>query len=143
MQYIGIGELWNEKDTYTIIHIHGEITDIVAVSQHVCSFFASYPTGLQTITRSVAESSGMGKETTKSMMRTGTINTNDQKWVDELEKALKASPTPYDDYVTFVVLATERQQDFVQLIRQKFPKAHVEALTFDGLLTVALEKLRL
>lgn len=56
LQYVGLCALMPERHTYTLIHIHGELTDVVVVKDHSCTFFGSYPMGIRTILSKVAKS---------------------------------------------------------------------------------------
>ena len=54
LQHIAIQHTIPQYKNYTLIHAHGELTDIIRVHEGVCSFFASYPYGTQTILRAIS-----------------------------------------------------------------------------------------
>ncbi len=53
LQYIAVQQTIPQYKDYTLIHAHGELTDIICVENSTCSFFASYPYGTNTIIRSI------------------------------------------------------------------------------------------
>ena len=54
LQHIAVQQTIPQYKNYTLIHTHGDLTDIVRVHDGTCSFFASYPYGTQTIIRGIA-----------------------------------------------------------------------------------------
>jgi cell division ATPase FtsA len=57
-----------ERDTYTLIHAHGELSDVVVVVRGACVFFGSYPTGIRSIVRAVAEATKTDEEAADSFL---------------------------------------------------------------------------
>lgn len=55
LQHLAMREVMPNKKDYILAHIHGELTDIVAVKDRSCVFFGSYPFGIHSIIRHVAE----------------------------------------------------------------------------------------
>ena len=54
LQHVGIRHRLPNLSSYTLVHIHGELTDVVVVEHNSCVFFGSYPLGIRGIIRKVA-----------------------------------------------------------------------------------------
>jgi hypothetical protein len=54
LEYSGIGLALSINEPYILIHIHGELTDLVIADAHSCILFGSYPIGIHTVVRKVA-----------------------------------------------------------------------------------------
>ena len=54
LQHIAMGSSLHLSGSYLLVHVHGELTDIVAVNDQSCVLFGSYPIGVRTITRQLS-----------------------------------------------------------------------------------------
>ena len=56
LQHIGMNAIMpvESNDSYVLIHVHGELTDIVAVDGQTCILFGSHPIGIRTIIRQIS-----------------------------------------------------------------------------------------
>jgi hypothetical protein len=68
LQYISLRNAHAPGDTYMLVHAHGELTDMVVVRHGMCSFFGSYPVGINTIMRKLAEMTGRTTKTADSLL---------------------------------------------------------------------------
>ena len=55
LRYTALRELIDNRDEYISLHIHGELTDIVAVKRNLSSHLASFPIGRTTISRELSQ----------------------------------------------------------------------------------------
>ncbi len=145
MQHIGIGQIFPDKDTYAILHIHGEITDIIEIGKHACTFFGTYPIGTQTVVRAFARAGRIGIHAAESSLnlhgtsmlveKTGKnalhIKKAYEPWLEQLDRSLKIGHIDVDAPTEVIVGAMERQNDFVELLKQRYPKMKVEILKIE------------
>lgn len=54
LQYTGISLALTINDPYMLVHIHGELTDLVIADGHSCILFGSHPVGVRTVVRKIA-----------------------------------------------------------------------------------------
>jgi hypothetical protein len=148
LQHIGMSRIFPDLDTYIIVHVHGEVTDVVEIKNHGCVFFCTYPVGTQTILRSLASYSRIGIKTAMSLLLLHSSGLVDKKisetsnrikityelWTEELDKSLKMGPLHVDQPISMIVSTSERQNDFVRLLNRKYPQAQVEILNIDDIL---------
>jgi len=149
LQHVGVSRIFPTKDTYAIIHVHGEITDVVAVQEHACILFGTYPIGVHTILRSFAKESGMDVNTAAStlkMQSTGVLeeahNTNgiqlesvEYGWTNALDNIFKMNMVTFGNSAPFIISAFERQEDFVRILKKKYPNSRIEVLSIDEVMS--------
>lgn len=51
LQYLSSRNMSGESDEYIVLHVHGELTDVVVVKKGFSSYLASFPFGASTLTR--------------------------------------------------------------------------------------------
>lgn len=68
LQYISLRSAPVPEDSYTLLHIHGELTDLVVVKDKSCSFFGSFPLGVNTVMRKIAEATNTDYKTAESLL---------------------------------------------------------------------------
>ena len=68
MQYIALQEVLKNKNEYLYIHVHSELTDIIAVKDGLCKHIVSFPFGIKTVLRKVAIGSNESVETSDSLL---------------------------------------------------------------------------
>jgi hypothetical protein len=54
LQYIAMQNILPSLSTYVLVHVHGELTDITITQNNSCKFFGSYPIGVHTLVRKIA-----------------------------------------------------------------------------------------
>ena len=147
LQTIAIERLMPDRTSYTLIHVHGELTDVVSVSHGHCVFFGSYPIGDYTVIRKVAH--GMktdlhaadsllslhgAKHVDASERRTGkdVIEDVSKGWSAELDKlfAGEAAAAPLREVV---ISSRGHEEFFVESFKKAHPESQLEILSFDHL----------
>lgn len=68
LHYLALRSLSPNRDEYTSLHVHGELTDIVIVNKGSGVFLASFPFGAYTLVRKIAKSMRISPENVKSML---------------------------------------------------------------------------
>lgn len=68
LQYLSSRALTAEGEEYVVLHVHGELTDVVAVKKGFSSYLASFQFGTSTLTRKVCHSLDGKYETTCSLL---------------------------------------------------------------------------
>ncbi len=72
LQYMSSRELVSEAQDLIVLHVHGELTDVVVVKKGFSSYLASFPFGTSTLVRKVATSlKSTFEETTSSLAMLG------------------------------------------------------------------------
>ncbi len=149
LQHIALNEVNPKREMYAIIHVHGEVTDIVEVDKHACVYFGTFPIGTQTMLRMFAKETKTDLQVAASTLNmhkghlTGqasgknaeSINKVDEYWFKQFENSMKAGPLSTEGGMSFVVSSMERLDDIVSLLREKYPKVSVETLDGDDLST--------
>lgn len=68
LQHVGLRMLKPDVDAYTLIHVHGELTDAVVTDHGACVFFCSFPMGIDTIIRKIASATKTDERTADSLL---------------------------------------------------------------------------
>jgi hypothetical protein len=68
LQYLSSRSMMGEGEEYIVLHVHGELTDVVVVKKGFSSYLASFPFGTSTLIRKVCNSLKTSYETTSSML---------------------------------------------------------------------------
>lgn len=68
LQYISSRTMAAEGEEYIVLHIHGEITDVVVVKKGFSSFLASFPFGTSTFVRKACHAKSCSFETATSTL---------------------------------------------------------------------------
>ena len=143
LQYVSIGHIFPQKKSYTIVHVHGEITDIVVVKQHDCVFFGTYPIGTETILRSISREGNVGLDTASSMKTLSAsgmlddslgnesqiVDVNHDIWLHQFQKVLEIGKQVFDDSIPVLLSVDEGSDDFSKALMRVFPNAKIESLT--------------
>jgi len=82
LQHIGLSRTLSIQEPYVLVHVHGELTDIVSANSQSCVLFASYPIGIRTITRNLMKLSNSTESTADS-----TLTLRETKQLDQLHGA--------------------------------------------------------
>lgn len=85
LQYLASRELASDGEEYIVLHVHGELTDVVIVKKGFSSYLASFPFGSSTLTRKVCLASKSSFEETGSslaMYSEAKLNEEQQKKVE-------------------------------------------------------------
>jgi cell division ATPase FtsA len=68
LQYLTSRAVVKESEEYIVLHIHGELTDVVVVKKGFSSYLASFPYGTTTLVRKISASLKNNTEATASMI---------------------------------------------------------------------------
>ncbi len=144
LHHIGTQQILPNKASYVLVHIHGELTDVVIVDQQMCVFFGSFSRGINTVVRSIAhamQTSDSMADSYLTMYLSGkTVPDADRKsidiiqdvqrgWMGEFLKLLKNSG--YTGYIPESVMISSRIHEpfFIDSYKKKYPNAEVEIVT--------------
>lgn len=149
LQHLGIQGVIPDISDYALVHIHGELTDVAIVHARSCSFFGSYPFGVNTVVRSVAHDTQTTEEMADSTLNlyikgdiddgrakkeSVAIDTMKQHWMDEFRTLLKTSPTPEAVPRKIVISARTHEDFFIAAFKAAYPQAITEVLALDNIL---------
>lgn len=150
LQYISLRAAHAPGDTYMLVHAHGELTDMVVVRHGTCSFFGSYPLGINTIIRKLAEMTGHNKKTADSLLslylghhmdgaeevRAGfAIDSMTRTWLNDLLGLAEAIRDPHEQG-SFIpphifVIAHTHGDLFESTLRKAYPQTTISTLAVD------------
>lgn len=149
LQYIGIQQTMPELDEYILVHVHGELTDVVAVSKNFCTFFGTFPFGTNSLIRKLSKSGRVKEQTAESMLSLNESGHLDKghdrssgkkidaaldEWASLLSKMLsEASVQPTKE--TFIVSARSHEELFSRGLKKIYSHNRLEFLSVDSLKT--------
>jgi cell division ATPase FtsA len=146
LQHIAIQELLSNAKNYSLIHIHGELTDVVQVAQGVCTIFGSYPIGSNTCVRTGAEQlrlSSQSADSTISLYEHGQLDSAHGKsthaalhkiqhgWAIELEKMLSKAGSDLSLKGSLIISAHAHELFFTDALKTIPHHGTVERLDID------------
>jgi hypothetical protein len=149
LQFIGMRICLPDHGTYTLAHIHGELTDVAVMNDHDCVFFGSYPFGVRTLVRKIALATGTAEQAAESMLtlyvgghldathaagQADVIRSISAGWGRELQKILGQQGAMSMMKLRCVVSALAHDDFFAQSLRQSYPEATVELLSIETIL---------
>lgn len=144
LQYMSLRQASIPGDPYMLIHVHGELTDVVAVRHGMCSFFGSFPTGCDTLVRKIAAARRVGKNAAESIVslyvgkhmdsaeeaRTGvTIHHTMHQWLEGLS-GLARSMGDFAPMTVFLI-AHSHEELFDEALRTAYPQTRIQKLSVD------------
>jgi hypothetical protein len=146
LQYIAIQQLMPSRSAYTLVHVHGELTDVAVINHHSCIFFGSYPTGVYSIIRKVARAGKTDVEVADSAIGMSSQNTLDgnkptaihaaiaegaELWSSELKKMFE-TVTPAIQLPARTILCGHVHEDFfLKSLKKTYPHMQPEILTLE------------
>ncbi len=68
LQHMAIDKVLSLNDPYILLHVHGELTDIVISTGETCILFGSHPTGVLSLVRQLAAERGIGESAADSLL---------------------------------------------------------------------------
>lgn len=147
LQHLGIQKIVPDTAEYALIHIHGELTDVAIIHAHSCSFFGSYPFGVQHIIRAIAHEMDTTPDAAESTMNlvikkdidgqsalreVETTTRMQTMWTDEFKKLLKNSPTPESVPTRVIISARSHEDFFIQGFKRAYPQSMPEILDIEA-----------
>lgn len=149
LQHLAIQKIVPDSSNYALIHVHGELTDVAMIHAHSCSFFGSYPFGIQNIVRAIAKETKTTEDTAESTLNmitkgeidatrakkeSAVIENMKQGWIGEFRKLLKTSPTPEAVPGRVIISARTHEDFFVNSFKAAYPQSTPELLTIEEIL---------
>ena len=146
LQYIGLRKVMPARETYTLLHIHGEITDAVVVDHGLCLFFCSYPMGVNNIVRKIAaatktdiETAGsllslyLGERLDEAHMRSSepVMREMSEGWSREFEKLFKGNPLAEALPRETIIVARAHEDFFMKSFQNIHPHAKLESMSLE------------
>ena len=150
LQHAGIQAVTKRRGNYTLVHVHGELTDIVHSEDGICTFFASYPIGVNTVARTLATELNLSVKSTDSsisLYEHGQIDAGhghtahtaiskaQHLWVAELEKVLTRADATYVMNSSLIVSAHAHEIFFIQALKSVPAHGFIEQLDIDEIRT--------
>ncbi len=148
LQHIAIRDVLPHKKTYILVHVHGEITDIVAVRDHSCVFFGTFPVGLDSIVRKAARSLRTDAATAGSIVRSvaaGALDSQHGKdtearirhifegWIHDLSKVIEAAGEDIPARASVLVSAQQHEDMLSETLEAHMQGSPVERVSIDDL----------
>ncbi len=146
LQTLGIQKALPHHSSYTLIHVHGELTDVVIISKHACIFFGSFPLGVHGMIRNLSELTKTDPHTAQSLLTLymdghldpshahatqKSIDAISHTWMNELEKLLsQASLSTVLPHET-IISARSHDEYFMRIFKKAKPSSRPELLTFE------------
>lgn len=146
LQNMGIQKVLPTNSDYTLIHIHGELTDVVVIHKHSCVFFGSFPLGINGIIRKIANATKtdiLSAESSLTLFMNKQLDpahaSSTQKiitdishgWVADLTKLTTHAHIPLSSLNEIIISAHSHDEYFLQLIKKYKPKSDVVLLSID------------
>lgn len=148
LQFIGMRICMPEQETYALVHVHGELTDVAIMDHNACVFFGSYPLGVRTLTRKIATATGTEEQAADSLLtlyvgghvdathgsgQVDSIANISAGWNAELKKVIEQSGLAAAPS-TYIISATAHDDFFAQSLRALYPRSSVEPLSIENIL---------
>jgi cell division ATPase FtsA len=68
LQYMSLRGAHVSTGSHMLVHVHGELTDMVATRHGSCSFFGSYPIGANTVARTIGDEMHVDDRSAESLL---------------------------------------------------------------------------
>lgn len=148
MQHIGFGSIMPHVPDFGLIHIHGELTDVVLCMNHISTYFGSYPIGINTLVRKLAIATSTKEQAADSLLSLyigGHIDAgHDRKavekmqelahaWSEELKRSLSKDCETCSIPESLIVISGSHDKFFVKALRDIYPKATVGTIDMDDI----------
>ncbi|MEK7646568.1 MAG: hypothetical protein AAB381_02640 [Patescibacteria group bacterium] len=146
LQHIGIQKIMPDRSEYALIHVHGELTDIIVIKKHSCTFFGSYPLGTQGIIRKIARATKTDERTAESLLSLymgdhlddshaqatqKIVSDISRGWIHDLEKLLSQSGTSPSLPENIIISAHAHDAYFIQALESSYPHIHITPLSLE------------
>ena len=150
LEHIAISHLVPQIKNYTIIHVHGELTDVVEVKEGTCSVFGSFPLGSNTIVRTIGDELHISTEhadSSLSLYEHGqldihharhihtAIHRTQHAWSLQLERVLNKDQSLSGLYRTIIIGAHTHETFFTDALTSIPHHGRIEHLDLDMIKT--------
>jgi len=146
LMYVGFAAIMPDRESYTLVHIHGELTDVSVVKHRSCVFFGSYPFGSQTLVEKIGKAANLDRGSAESLLSLTIGGKLDPEhgetmrpvigelglgWASGFKGLFKQAP--FSGTVPKHTIITSRMHEafFVDSFKKANPDADVEALSAD------------
>ncbi len=162
LQHIAIDSTSLTVDPHILIHVHGELTDIVISTGETCILFGSHPMGVRTIIRQLAEKRSISTSEADSMVTLleakqldpihSTVDANALSeivniWIKKSTEIISLAPKTYQP-LNIIISSRFHETLFKTAISSAYPSIKTDTLSSEHLYSLATfasqaEKLRL
>jgi cell division ATPase FtsA len=147
LQHAAIGQALSLNDPYLLIHVHGELTDLVIADGHSCILFGSHPIGVRTIVRKIAHTLNLSYNMADSLLA---MHENDKldtahdaagkkaiagasaAWINECGKLISLTPTRFRP-VQAIISARTHEPFFMDSFVGAYSSIKIHKLDVDEL----------
>ncbi len=148
LQCVALRQLLPHQSAYTLVHVHGELTDVAVVFHNSCIFFGSYPLGVFGVVRAVAKQTETKIELADSAIHMYTQKSFDasnqnknmkavedaaRSWSNEFKKLFAPVLPPISLPAHTVFCGHQHEQFFAKSLRDAYPHLEPQLLTFEDL----------
>ncbi|MES2216351.1 MAG: hypothetical protein V4481_03575 [Patescibacteria group bacterium] len=147
LQHIALRQIMPHQAAYTLVHVHGELTDVAVVNRHSCIFFGSYPVGAFTVVRRIARESNTDLEVADSAVKlcadncfdtthgTGkdisAVQAGGEYWGREMQKMFATVQPPVGLPAHTILCGHVHESFFVESLKAAYPGTQIEMLTIE------------
>ncbi|MEK7609554.1 MAG: hypothetical protein AAB470_00340 [Patescibacteria group bacterium] len=145
LQHISIQKLFPDRSSYALVHIHGELTDVIVIDSQACIFLGSYPFGIRTIIRNLSDELKIDENTAESMLTIAVSDHFDPNhakkesegitkvkrlWIDKFQKLLDANPEKIV-IPRYTIISAHSHEDFFKTIFLETYPLSLQLLSLD------------
>jgi cell division ATPase FtsA len=138
LQYIAIAQVLPTQSAYTLVHVHGELTDVAVIDHNSCIFFGSYPVGAYSVIRKVAKEGNTDVEVADSAIgiaehaeANAAVTAGGQYWANEFKKMFEAVTPPLLLTPRTVLFGHIHEEFFAKCLKMAHPHIQPDILTLD------------
>lgn len=150
LQYIGIEKVHTTGQYYSLVHIHGEQTDISIIRDQSCIFFGSFAFGVKTVVRKIALATHNDEKAADSLLTLYTggkldeshgrnvIETIDKildDWASDLRKLLADSEFKITTPMSVILSAWAHDDCFLKALEIQNPGISISLLSIENLIS--------
>ncbi len=148
LQHTAIQKVMPSYANYALVHVHGELTDVAIIHNHSCVFFGSYPFGINSVIRNIAEEGKIDPQTAESVLTMSVhghldgvhaksekiiIDNMSQGWIGEFRKLMKTN-TPSTVLPHEIIISARSHEDFfLKSFTEAYPHAEIKPLSIEDI----------
>ena len=150
LQHVGLSHILSIQDPYVLIHVHGELTDVVSATSQFCVLFGSYPIGIRAIVREIMNNINVSESAADSSLNLYETKQLDQlhgvsdikvisdavqSWKQGCENILTLVPSEYQP-LRAIISSRFHEKLFEDILSKMNTKIKVESLPIDKILSL-------
>lgn len=148
LHFLGMEMVSPHRHSFTLAHVHGELTDVLVVKNHNCVFFGSFENGMDIMINKLAEDLGVSEkiaDTSLSLWLAGKLEKAEadrvglsaekvrKQWMEDFSNLLKSADCE-GSLPGEAVITCKKHEDFLaEAFRNHYAGAKVESLGFEEL----------